>query len=215
MRTDEFLNRVASLRLIAIIRQDDLSHAKDVAAALGNAGVLVQEFTLTNPDSLRVIEALRQDSSFGHLSIGAGSVRSLQEAKDAVAAGAQFLVTPVTQLEVIDYAVQAGIPIFPGAFTPTEIHTAWQAGAAAVKVFPATTLGPGYLKDVLAPLPYLKLVPTGGVSLENISSFFASGAFAVGIGSHILDKEALKNGDWQGLERHAKSFAQAARHKDK
>ncbi len=206
----EKLERLERLRLIAIIRQDDLSFARETAQALGDAGVLVQEFTLTNPESLDVIKRLSQDKAFNPLFIGAGSVRSLAEAKAAIEAGAEFLVTPIMQLEVIDYAVKAGIPIFPGAFTPTEIHTAWQAGAAAVKVFPATTLGPGYIKDVLAPMPYLKLVPTGGVSLENIASFLSNGAFAVGIGSHILNKTALAKKDWQALSNHARAFVEAA-----
>jgi 2-dehydro-3-deoxyphosphogluconate aldolase/(4S)-4-hydroxy-2-oxoglutarate aldolase len=206
----ERLERLEHLRLIAIIRQDDLSFARETAQALGEAGVIVQEFTLTNPESLDVIKCLSQDKAFHHLFIGAGSVRSLTEARSAIEAGAQFLVTPITQPEVIDYAVKVGIPIFPGAFTPSEINSAWQAGATAVKVFPATTLGPGYIKDVLAPMPYLKLVPTGGVNLENITSFLSNGAFAVGIGSHILDKTALAKKDWQALSNHARAFVKAA-----
>ena len=207
----ETLERLARLRLIAIIRQDDLSFARETAFALTQAGVEVQEFTLTNPKSLEIIKRLRQDSSFSTTAIGAGSVRSLDEAKAAIAAGAQFLVTPITQLEVITHAVRAQIPIFPGAFTPSEIHAAHLAGATAVKVFPATTLGPNYIKDVLAPMPYLKLVPTGGVSLSNIAEFLQKGAFAVGIGSHILDKQALETQDWAALSHHARAFAEAAR----
>ncbi len=207
------LETLSRTRLLAVIRRDDLSEAEAVALALLAAGVEVQEFTLTNPDSLNAIGRLRQDDTFGAGGglVGAGSVRSVDEAHQAIDAGAQFVVTPVLDLQVIEVCKNAGIPVFPGAFTPTEIHTAWQAGAAAVKVFPATALGPGYVKDILAPLPYLKLVPTGGVNLSNIAAFLDKGAFAVGTGSSLLDPEALKRKDWQKLTKHARAFVEAAK----
>lgn len=208
---NEILELLEQLRLLAIIRQDDLRFAREMTLALAEAGIVLQEFTLTNPESLGLIRSLRQDSAFKHISIGAGSVRTLTEARQAVDAGAQFVVTPISQVELIETCVKAKVPIFPGAFTPTEIHTAWQAGAAAVKVFPATALGPGYIKDILAPMPYLKLLPTGGVNLANMAAFLANGAVAVAVGSNILDKTALESRDWQALSQHAKAYAEAAR----
>ena len=210
--THAVLETLSQTRLLAVIRQDDLGHAEAVATALLDAGVMVQEFTLTNPDSLDAIGRMRRHEAFGEAGglVGAGSVRSEDEAHQALDAGAQFVVTPIMDLDVIAVCKEAGVPVFPGAFTPTEIHTAWQAGAEAVKVFPATTLGPGYIKDVLAPLPYLKLIPTGGVNLLNITTFLDKGAFAVGTGSSLLNGEALKNKDWESLSTHARAFVKAA-----
>ena len=210
--TRAVLEILSQTRLLAVIRQDDLSHAEAVATALLDAGVKVQEFTLTNPDSLDAIKQMRRHEAFGEAGglVGAGSVRTLDEAHQAIDAGAQFVVTPIMDLDIIEVCKEAGVPVFPGAFTPTEIHAAWRAGAEAVKVFPATTLGPGYIKDVLAPLPYLKLIPTGGVDLLNITAFLDQGAFAVGTGSSLLNREALKNEDWEGLSTHARAFVKAA-----
>ena len=210
--TRAVLETLSRTRLLAVIRQDDLSHAEAVATALLDAGVKVQEFTLTNPDSLDAIGRMRRREAFGGAGglVGAGSVRSVGEAHQALEAGAQFVVTPVMDLKIIAVCKEAGVPVFPGAFTPTEIHAAWRAGAEAVKVFPATTLGPGYIKDVLAPLPYLKLIPTGGVNLLNITAFLDQGAFAVGTGSSLLNGEALRHKDWEGLTTHARAFVKAA-----
>ncbi len=208
------LELIAKTRLVAIIRLDDLSQAVQLSKALLAGGVVAQEFTLSNPkalDALSETKAALGEFSNGQATIGLGSVRNVDEAHAAIKAGAQFVVTPITKLDVIEACKNAGIPIMPGAFTPTEIATAHDAGADVVKVFPARTLGAGYIKDVLAPMPYLKLMPTGGVDLENMASFFKAGAVSVGVGGNLLDKKAIESGDWEKVSSIAFQYAMAAR----
>ncbi len=210
----QVLDIVAKTRLVAIIRLDDLSQAVQLSKALLAAGVVAQEFTLSNPKALDVlaeVKATLPEFSNGQAALGLGSVRNVDEAQAAIKAGAQFVVTPITKLEVIEVCKKAGVPIMPGAFTPTEIAMAHDAGADVVKVFPARTLGAGYIKDVLAPMPYLKLMPTGGVDLENMASFFKAGAVSVGVGGNLLDKKAIEAGDWEKVSSIARQYAEAAR----
>ncbi len=186
-------------RLVAIIRLDDLSHAVELSQALLRGGIVAQEYTLTNPHALsairQIISAVPQFSS-GEATIGVGSVRSAEQAIEAAQAGAQFIVSPNTDTEVISACHSVSIPCMPGAMTPTEIAYAWKLGAAAVKVFPIRTLGPSYITDVLGPLPDVRLMPTGGIDLSNMHSYLNSGAFAVGIGVNALNKDAIKNCQW-------------------
>lgn len=207
------LDLVTQAGIVAILRLDDLSHAVELSRALLAGGIVVQEFTLTNPQALdAVAQVLAEVEEFrsGRAAVGVGSVRSLAEAQSAMAAGAQFLVTPTVQLDVIRAAVDAQVPIMPGAFTPTEIATAWNAGAAAVKVFPARQLGPEFIKDVLAPMPYLKLMPTGGINYDNMEAYFRHGAVAVGIGNQLLEVAAIKCGDWDAITATARRYASRA-----
>lgn len=143
--------------------------------------------------------------------IGIGSVRNIAEARAALDASADFVVSPITNLAVIEACAEAGVAVMPGAFSPTEIASAWEAGADIVKVFPARGLGPGYIKDVLAPMPYLKLMPTGGIDLKNLQSYFAAGAVAAGIGGNLIDSAAIARGDWQAVADVAAQYAEAAR----
>jgi 2-dehydro-3-deoxyphosphogluconate aldolase / (4S)-4-hydroxy-2-oxoglutarate aldolase len=208
------LEIVSRTRLVAIIRLDDLSQAVRLSKALLAGGVVAQEFTLSNPkalDAIGEVKAALSEFSKGQATVGLGSVRNADEAHAAIKAGAQFVVTPITKLEVIEVCKKAGVPIMPGAFTPTEIATAHDAGADVVKVFPARTLGAGYIKDVLAPMPYLKLMPTGGVDLENMESFFKAGALSVGVGGNLLDKKAIETGDWEKVSSIAAQYAKAAK----
>jgi 2-dehydro-3-deoxyphosphogluconate aldolase/(4S)-4-hydroxy-2-oxoglutarate aldolase len=215
MRTiSTVIELITETRLVAILRLPDLSRALRLSQALLEGGASVQEFTLTNPEALEAIKEVRAKLpafNEGRAAVGAGSVRSLAEAEAAITAGAQFIVTPITQLEVIAACKEAGVPITPGAFTPTEIATAWEAGADIVKVFPARMLGPGYVKDILAPMPYLKLMPTGGVDLENLGDYLDHGAVAVGVGGNLLDKEAISNGDWEKITASAAAYIAKAR----
>jgi 2-dehydro-3-deoxyphosphogluconate aldolase / (4S)-4-hydroxy-2-oxoglutarate aldolase len=197
-----------------ILRLDDLSQARQIAEVLIRAGVQAFEFTLTNPSAPKVIESLRASNAeiqLGKAIIGLGSVRSLEEAKIAVDCGAQFVVSPITSIPIIDFCKNQGVAVFPGAYTPTEIDTAWNAGADMIKVFPARNLGPGYLRDVLAPMPYLKLMPTGGVDLSNIASYFQAGATAVGIGSQLFDPLLIQTGDWPAIESTARQYVNACK----
>jgi 2-dehydro-3-deoxyphosphogluconate aldolase / (4S)-4-hydroxy-2-oxoglutarate aldolase len=193
--------RLAGLRPrqpIAIIRLDDLTHSTEICQALLAGGITILEFTLTNPRAISVIEQARRDFA-DSLFIGAGTVLDDAMAEAAIRAGAQFLVTPTLLPEVIQAGTRHDIPVVCGAFTPTEILTAWRLGASLVKVFPAGRLGPGYLKDVLAPLPNILLVPTGGVNLETCAAFLEAGAYTVAIGSQLVDKKLVEQQDWAAL----------------
>lgn len=204
---------VSRYRLVAIIRLDDLTHAAEISQALLDGGVYLQEYTLSNPAALDAIRTVRKQLSVFYseeAAIGLGSVRNLTEAEQALDCGAQFIVTPITNTTVIARCRSANIPIMPGAYTPTEIATAWDAGATFVKVFPARNLGPSYIKDVLAPMPYLKLMPTGGIDLNNMPAYFSAGAAAVGIGGNIIDAQAVANQDWARLAAAAKMYADCA-----
>jgi 2-dehydro-3-deoxyphosphogluconate aldolase/(4S)-4-hydroxy-2-oxoglutarate aldolase len=138
--------------------------------------------------------------------VGAGTVCTKKDLKHALKLGAQFIVTPVIDKGVIKSCVKAEIPVFPGAYTPTEIFKAWSLGASMVKVYPATSLGPDYIKDVKAPLPQVKLMPTGGVSIDNLLPFKRAGADGFGIGSQLFDKQLIKAKDWLGLKAHFARF---------
>ena len=210
----QVLQLINEQRLVAILRLEDLSQAVAISTALARGGIVVQEFTLTNPEALQVVRKVKQSLAVAgvHTAIGIGSVRSVEEAQAALAATADFIVSPTTDPRVIDVCVKADIAVMPGAFTPTEIATAWNAGADVVKVFPARGLGPGYIKDVLAPMPYLKLMPTGGVDLKNLQSYFAAGAVAVGIGGNLIDAAAVASRDWSTITDVARQYAEAARH---
>ncbi len=170
-----------------------------IARLYAEAGLTTLEITLNSENAPETISRLANEFS-GKLNIGAGTVCSLNDFEQALAAGAQFIVTPILNPEVIKASVAANIPIFPGAFSPTEIYQAAQLGASMVKVFPATKLGPEFIKDVLAPLSGLKLVPTGGISLNNITQFFQAGAQGVGIGSDIFPKQLIQNEQWPELK---------------
>lgn len=211
---DRQLELLHQQRMVAIIRLDDLSCAVPLARGLLAGGVAIQEFTLTNPSALEAIAAVRAEvSEFSSPAamVGVGSIRSVSQAKQAIAAGAQFVVTPTLQIDVIQVCVASGIPVMPGAMTPTEILTAWEHGASIVKVFPARSLGAGFIKDVLAPLPDIRLMPTGGINLENMPGYFAAGAFAVGVGGNLLDQSAIRSGNWERVTAIAHEYAQVAR----
>ena len=194
--------------LFAIVLLDDLSAAVPLTEALLRAGVKAVEFTFTNPLAGRVIEEVR-GALAGRAAIGAGSVLDSETARIAILSGAEFVVTPVLSVPVIELCNRYGIPTVIGAFTPTEILTAWQAGASYVKVFPSTVGGPQYLKDVRGPLPQVKLIPTGGVSLENAADFIRAGASAIAVGSNLVDAKTVNAGDWATLEERARQFAAA------
>ncbi|MEP0713698.1 MAG: bifunctional 4-hydroxy-2-oxoglutarate aldolase/2-dehydro-3-deoxy-phosphogluconate aldolase, partial [Algoriphagus sp.] len=181
-----FWERFHKAPIVGIIRGQGMETVLNIAQAYEAAGFTSLEVTMNTAGAGLIISKLRD--KFPSLTIGAGTVCSLTELRDAIDAGSQFIVTPIITEAVIEHAVDAHIPIFPGAFTPTEIYKAWSLGASVVKVFPATKLGVEFIKDVLGPLDQVKLLPTGGVSKANIYSFFEAGAFGVGMGSSLIDK---------------------------
>ncbi|MCA9159449.1 MAG: bifunctional 4-hydroxy-2-oxoglutarate aldolase/2-dehydro-3-deoxy-phosphogluconate aldolase [Planctomycetales bacterium] len=208
------LDLIRHHRLVAIVRLDDLSTAVHLSRALLAAGVVAQEYTLTNPDALATIAKVLlevPEFSNGDATLGVGSVRTPAQAQAAMEAGAQFVVTPIFQPDVVAYCVGKSIPVVSGAMTPTEIASAWQAGAALVKVFPARSLGPKYISDVLAPMPEIELMPTGGVGLDNMREYFDAGASAVGIGSNLFEMSALQLAQWDRIAEVAAEFASRAK----
>lgn len=195
---------------IAIVRLDDLTEAVAISRALVEGGLTALEFTLTNRAALDAVTQAR--AALGDKAqVGVGTVLDAAAAQASIAAGAQFLVTPVVRRDVIGEGRAQNVPVACGAYTPSEIWDAWQAGAALVKVFPARALGPGYIKDVLAPLPELKLVPTGGVDLENCAAYIKAGAWSVGIGSNLVDPKLVAAKDWAELTRRARAYVAACR----
>ena len=186
--------------IIGILRDIPLDIVRKIAEAYLEAGFYTLEVTMNTQGARDIIVALRTE--FPNINIGAGTVCTMSELHDALAAGAQFIVTPTLNEEIVTTTVSRGIPIFPGAFSPTEIYKAWSMGASAVKIFPATQLGAQFIKDVSAPLNDIKFLPTGGVSEENIKSFFDAGAVGVGMGSSLLDKKLIQEENFMGLQDH-------------
>ena len=192
-------------KIVAIVRLDDLSTARQITEALVEGGIRAIEFTLTNPDAVSTIAAMRQ-SVDATVAIGAGSVIKPDQVRAVADAGAQFVVSPVSKRDVIAACLERELPAMPGAFTPTEIQQAWEWGASVVKVFPANHLGKRYIKDVMAPLPHLRLMPTGGVNADNLREILDQGAFAVGVGSSLINNDAVADRDWKRLRENAQGY---------
>ena len=184
--------------VVAVIRMKDPAKVQAVVDAIAAGGVHAIEVTMTVPGAVKLIEQLAPRMPSGFL-LGAGTVLDAATAAQVIDAGAQFIVSPVYRTSLITACHARGVPVTPGCFTPTEILDAWEAGADIVKVFPATALGPGYIKDVRAPLPQVKLMPTGGVTVDNAGEWIAAGAVAVGVGSALLDTKAIDAGDYAAL----------------
>ena len=184
------LKRILDCGVIAIVRASSSDGLVEAAEAIVMGGIVAVEFTLTTPDAVRLIGEARERLGERAL-IGAGTVLSEQDAEAVLEAGAQFVVTPALHQGVVETAHGAGVPVVPGAFTPTEMLTAWEWGADLVKLFPASTGGPEYLKAIHAPLPHVRLVPTGGVSAANASDYIRAGAVAVAVGGNLVDSAAI------------------------
>jgi 2-dehydro-3-deoxyphosphogluconate aldolase/(4S)-4-hydroxy-2-oxoglutarate aldolase len=181
---------VEQLGVVAIIRMPDPAGLRAVVDALAAGGVRALEVTMTVPRAIELIREIAPTLPGGFL-FGAGTVLDADTVHRAVDAGAQFIVSPVFRPEVVNAAHEDGVPVMPGCFTPTEILSAWDMGADVIKVFPATSVGPGYLKDIRGPLPQIKLMPTGGVSIDNVGDWLRAGAVAVGVGSALVDTKAI------------------------
>jgi 2-dehydro-3-deoxyphosphogluconate aldolase / (4S)-4-hydroxy-2-oxoglutarate aldolase len=188
---------------VAVIRMKEPEKLRAVADALADGGVRALEVTLTVPRALAMIEELAPRLPAGFL-LGAGTVLDAETARLAILAGASFVVSPVFRPEVITTCHRYDVAVIPGCYTPTEILAAWDAGADVVKVFPATSLGPGFFRDVRGPLPQVKLMPTGGVSLDNAGDWIRAGAVAVGVGTALLDTKAIASGDYGVITANAR-----------
>jgi 2-dehydro-3-deoxyphosphogluconate aldolase/(4S)-4-hydroxy-2-oxoglutarate aldolase len=196
--------------VIAIVRHVPADRIASLAHALREGGVRHIEVTLNTEGALEAIVRLRDALGPGAV-VGAGTVMTPEAVADAVTAGAEFVVCPHTDDEVVRAARDRKVPVFPGAYTPSEIVRAWRAGATAVKLFPAGSGGPKYLREVRAPLADIPLIPTGGVTPENAADFIRAGALAIGVGSALTPKASIDRGDWPGLTDLARRFVAAVR----
>lgn len=190
--------------VVGILRNIPLETVKQVVPLFEEAGLTTIEVTMNSADVESSIAYIKNEHP--NLNVGTGTVCNLDDVKKSIAYGATFIVTPILDEEVVNYCVSNDIPVFPGAFTPTEIYKAYSLGATAVKVFPATQLGAPYIKDVLAPLNEVKIIPTGGVSLENIHTFFEVGVVGVGMGSSLFHKKYIATKNFNALLNHFKSI---------
>lgn len=204
------LEQIEVCRVVAVVRLDDLSRAVDLAQALLAGGIRIIEFTLTNPDAVKAIAAVN-NALDGQCLVGAGSVIDTDGVDAVNAAGAAFVVSPVMLPTVIERCHAHGLPVMPGAYTPTEIQTAWLLGASAVKVFPARDLGANYIRDVLAPMPHLRLMPTGGINAQNAGDYIRAGALAVGVGGRLVDAELIAAANWDAITQRAAELITAVR----
>jgi 2-dehydro-3-deoxyphosphogluconate aldolase/(4S)-4-hydroxy-2-oxoglutarate aldolase len=207
MNKETVLARIKAEKVIAIIRADSPDGLLDCARALAAGGLTIIELTMTTPGAIAMLS--KATAGLPNLLFGLGTVLDSETARMGIRAGAQFIVTPAFRPDVIALCRREGVPVFAGAFTPTEIVDAWEAGADAVKVFPAEFFGPAYIKSVKAPLPRIELMPTGGVTPETIGGFLKAGAFACGAGSALVDGKALKEKNWAAITARAQEFVKA------
>ena len=207
MTKEEFIQTLTDTGIVAVIRVNNASELIDTTIALNEGGVKALEITMTSPGALEAIS--EASKKLGEKAIiGVGSVLDSETARMAILAGAKFVVGPILKKDVIEICRRYSITCIPGAFTPTEILTAWEAGADVVKVFPATKLGPSFFKDVLGPLPQVKLTPTGGVNLENAGEFIKAGACFVGVGGAMVDKRLVAEKKWDELSKITLKFVE-------
>jgi len=201
----EKLNLIEETGIIAIMRARHSDHLIAAADAIHKSGVRVIEVTLNTPNALKIIEEAR--GRYGEeVLFGAGTVLDTESAQWAISAGAGFIVAPTLNLEMMTECKRHDLPVIPGCFTPTEMMTAWEAGADMIKLFPADAGGPTLLKSILAPLSQLKLVPVGGVNLDTAAEFIRNGAVALGVGSSLINSKILDSGDMAELTRRAAAF---------
>lgn len=204
------LSDINFLGLVAVIRSDKPEQILPLCEALVKGGVNALEITMTVPDAVNVMKNVIKTLG-QHALVGMGSVLDVQMAKAVLDAGAEFVVSPITKVDVAAAARAAQRTCLLGAYTPTEAQLAHLSGADFVKIFPADNLGPGYLRNLRAPMPHLKLVPTGGVTLENAADFIKAGAAALGVGSSLVTKQILQDANWAELTRLAAEFVKVVR----
>jgi len=211
MTKSEVIQRIRAVGVIPVVRASSAEEAIEAVEAIMSGGVTVLEITMTVPGAVKVIAELVK--RFGdEATVGAGTVLDPEVANACISVGAQFIVSPALNLETIKYCRDQDIPIMPGALTPTEVVTAWDAGADFVKVFPCGAVGgASYIKSLKAPLPQIELVPTGGVSLKTAASFIEAGAAAIGVGADLVDVKAILAGQPEKITEAARAYVAAVR----
>ena len=208
MNKPQQLELLQKEKIVAILRSEKSDQLVNVAKALHEGGVSIIEITFTVPNALKIIETVA-DAIGDKILLGAGTVLDSETARTAMLAGAEFFVSPGTNADVIRTCRRYNKSIFPGAFTPTEVLTAWEAGCDAVKVFPCDVVGAKHVKALKGPLPHIPMIPTGGVNKETAEDFLAAGALAVGVGSSLAPKAAIESGDYDAIVQHAQEFVAA------
>ena len=205
MVSSNWLTLLRQQRLIAVIRTSEFELGRKMAQVMAASGIPLIEITWNSADAPKLIRQLRQE--LPHCTIGTGTILNQEQLQEAIDAGVQFIFTPHVEPALIASAVAAQVPIVPGALTPTEIVTAWQAGASAVKVFPIQAVGgANYIKALQGPLGEIPLIPTGGVTLENAQEFLAAGAIAVGLSGELFPKSLINAEDWKAIAIRAKTL---------
>ena len=202
MNKEKILSTIEKHKAVAVIRLPESDLYEPVAEAMYEGGIRVSEITMTVPNAIPLIKKAVEKSPNDAI-IGVGSITDAEMTEKAVEAGAKFVVCPIMKKEIIDKAIELNVPVMPGAFSPTEIQQAWDWGADIIKIFPADIVGMDFVKAVKALLPHLKLMPTGGVTLTNAGEWIKAGACCVGIGSSLLNKEAIKRGDFDMIRNNA------------
>ena len=210
MRKEQIVEKLREIGLVPVLRAESEEQALGIASAIAAGGVTVLEITMTVPGAIRVMSRLTKDRP--DILIGAGTVLDAETARMCMLEGAQFVVSPALNLQTIEMCHRYSIPVLPGALTPTEVVTAWQAGADVIKVFPASALGGAkYLKSLKAPLPQVEMIPTGGVSLATAKEFLEAGSFALGVGADLVDTKAMAEGKPEKITESAKKYLEIVR----
>jgi 2-dehydro-3-deoxyphosphogluconate aldolase / (4S)-4-hydroxy-2-oxoglutarate aldolase len=205
----DIVERIREVGLVPVVRASSADEAFAAVEAIRAGGIPILEITLTVPGAIAIIRDLAKRLGDAAL-IGAGTVLDAETAHECIDAGAKFIVSPALDIPTIELCRRLVVPVFAGALTPTEIVTAWKAGANAVKVFPANSVGgASYIKSIKAPLPQIELLPTGGVNLNTAADFIKAGAFALGIGADLVDLAALRRGDAAAVTEKAKQYVVA------
>jgi 2-dehydro-3-deoxyphosphogluconate aldolase/(4S)-4-hydroxy-2-oxoglutarate aldolase len=202
MEKEAIINDLLKRKAVSVLRLQEEDKLFKVIEAIYKGGITCAEITMSVPNAIKLIEKMNELIGDKVL-IGVGTVLDAATAENAIKAGAKYIVSPVLKKEIIETAHKYNIPAMPGCFTPTEIQSAYEMGADIIKVFPADVLGMEFFKAILAPMPHLKLMPTGGVTLTNAGDWFKSGACAVGLGSALVDKDAIKNENYSKLTENA------------
>lgn len=211
MTKQDVLRIIREVGVVPVVRAASADEATQVIEAVTAGGVNIFEVTMTVPGAVNLIKNLV--AKFGETAlIGAGTVLTPEQAQECIAAGAKFVISPVLNLETIKICNESNVAVMPGALTPTEIVTAWNAGADLIKVFPAGALGgANYIKSLKAPLPQIKIIPTGGVSLKTAADFIKAGAYALGVGADLIDLQALREGNNSILTERAREYIEIVR----
>jgi 2-dehydro-3-deoxyphosphogluconate aldolase/(4S)-4-hydroxy-2-oxoglutarate aldolase len=205
MEKAEILSALQEIGLVPVLRAESEDQALALATAIAAGGVTALEVTMTVPGAIRVMRRLAEERP--DILIGAGTVLDAETARMCILEGAKFVVSPALNLKTIELCHRYGVPVLPGALTPTEIVTAWEAGADVVKIFPASALGGAkYLKSVKAPLPQVQMIPTGGVSQATAAEFLEAGAFALGVGADLVDAKAIAEGRPESITENARKY---------